>query len=127
MESMSIALDGTQIATKTAMSAVSIAKSAQALQIIRSFSAAEIAVLRECPKMMKGLEVFKGTALTAGKLATCLAAVGLGISIFEIVTTSQDIHAGSETEAGKRFRENAKSLKEQKDTLCDIERKLTSQ
>ncbi len=127
LESVSIAVDGGAIATKAALSAMGITKSAKALQIIRSFTAAEISVLKECPKLMKSLKVFKGTALAAGKLATCLAVAGLGISIYEIVTTSRDIHGGSETEAGKRFRENAKSLAEQRDTLCEIQRKLMLQ
>eukprot|EP00794_Sanderia_malayensis_P012174 gene12174-13431_t len=74
--------------------------------------------------MMKNLKVFKGTALAAGKVATFLAVASLGISIYEIVTTSKDIHNGSETEAAQKLRENAKSLKEQFDTLCEIERNL---
>ena len=124
LEVASIALDSTAFAASTTSTAIGMAKTVKALQLIRSFTAAEISVLKECPKMLKSLKAFKGTVLVAGKLATFLAVAGLGISIWEIVTTSQDIHNGSETEAAKKFKENARNLKEQMDTLCEIENKL---
>eukprot|EP00794_Sanderia_malayensis_P013810 gene13810-15255_t len=124
LEKISIGLDAAALATSSVSSAASIAKGAQALKLIRSFTAAEIAVLKECPKMLKNLKAFKGTALAAGKVATFFAVASLGISIYEIVTTSKDIHNGSETEAAQKLRENAKSLQEQLDTLCQIEKSL---
>eukprot|EP00795_Rhopilema_esculentum_P004464 gene4464-20708_t len=124
LEGISVGLDGTILVANTASSACGIAKSVQALQLIKSFTAAEISVLKECPKMLKGLKAFKDTSLVAGKVATFFAVVGLGISIYEIVTTSQDIHEGSKSEAATRLRENAENLKTQMNSLCEVEKSL---
>lgn len=124
LEVASIALDSTSLAATSMTSAIGITRSVQALQIIRSFTAAEISVLKECPKMLKNLKAFKGTALAAGKLATVFAVAGLGVSVWEIVTYSKDIHNGSKSEAGNKLRENARNLREQLDTLCQLEDNL---
>ena len=124
LEIASIVLDSTSLAANSVSTAVEVVKSVKALQLVQKLTAVEIQLLKECPKMIKSLEIVKGTALVAGKLATFLAVAGLGISIFEIVKTSIDIHNGSETEAAKRFKENARNLEKQKMTLCEIEDRL---
>ena len=124
LEIASIVLDSTSLAANSVSTAVEVVKSVKALQLVQKLIAAEINLLKECPKLMKSWEIFKGTALVTSKLATILAVAGLGISIFEIVRTSIDIHNGSETEAAKRFKENARNLEKQLMTLCEIEDRL---
>ena len=94
-----------------AVSAVGdIDKSLGALKCVKTLSKAQISAFKSCPKMLKNMKVFKDTVLTASKLTTGLAVIGIGASIWDIVSNSIELHNGSRTDAGKNLREYAAAL-----------------
>ena len=94
-----------------AVSAVGdIDKSLGALKCVKTLSKAQKSAFKSCPKMLKNVKVFKDTVLTASKVTTGLAVIGIGASIRDIVSNSIELHNGSRTDAGKNLREYAAAL-----------------
>ena len=91
------------IGGKAVSAAGNIDKSLGALKCVKTLSKSQISAFKSCPKMLKNVKVFKDTVLTASKLTTGVAIIGIGASIWDIVSNSIELHNGSRTDAGKNL------------------------